>query len=121
MTAETEITTARVQDDLSKANGAKLLVDRIWPRGLRKADLRLDDWIKEVAPTTELRKWFAHDPRKWDEFRVRYCEELDDNADAVGRCLAWCRKGPVMLLFAARNREHNQAVVLREYLLAALD
>ncbi|MCF3934898.1 DUF488 family protein [Acuticoccus sp. M5D2P5] len=107
---------ARVYDAPTERRAARLLVDRVWPRGIKKADLHADDWIREVAPTTALRKWFAHDPDKWADFRTRYRAELRDNPDAVERCLAWCRKGPVILLFAAKDIEHNQAVVLREWL-----
>lgn len=98
------------------ARGARLLVDRVWPRGIRKAELKPDAWIREVAPSSDLRKWFGHDPARWDGFRDRYRQELRDNPDAVGRCLEWCRKGPVTLLYGARDEEHNQAVVLAGYL-----
>lgn len=111
-----EIRIARVRDDAAATQGARLLVDRVWPRGLRKADLRLDDWLRDIAPSTGLRKWFGHDPERWDEFRARYQRELDANPAAVERGLNWCRKGPVTLLFGARDRELNQAVVLRDYL-----
>lgn len=84
--------------------------------GISKAGLALDDWIREVAPSTELRKWFGHDPDRWDEFRRRYHAELDASDEALERCLAWCRKGPVVLLYGAKDRDHNQAVVLRDYL-----
>ena len=116
MTAAPMIEIARACDGLTGTPGTRLLVDRVWPRGLRKAELRLDDWIREVAPSNDLRKWFGHDPDKWDAFRERYHAELDDNPDPVGRCLAWCRKGPVVLLYGAKDHEHNQAVVLRDYL-----
>lgn len=107
---------ARVHDDPDASTGARLLVDRVWPRGIAKDDLQLDAWIRDVAPTTELRKWFGHDPEKWEEFQHRYRAELDAAPEAVGRCLEWCRKGPVTLLFAAKDRDRNQAVVLRDYL-----
>ncbi len=107
---------ARVHDDLETVSGARLLVDRVWPRGITKDQLQLDEWIRDIAPTTELRKWFGHDPEKWEEFEHRYRGELDAAPDPVGRCLEWCRKGPVTLLFAAKDRDHNQAVVLRDYL-----
>lgn len=116
MTNAPDIGHARVYDDLDDTQAARLLVDRVWPRGISKDDLALDDWIKEVAPSTELRKWFGHDPDRWDAFRRRYREELDDNEEAVERCLVWCRKGPVVLLYGAKDRDHNQAVVLRAYL-----
>jgi uncharacterized protein YeaO (DUF488 family) len=87
---------------------------------LRKEDLHLDDWIREVAPSDALRKWFGHEPEKWKAFRERYRAELDGEPEAVEKCLDWCRKGPVVLLYGARDQEHNQAVVLREYLQEAL-
>jgi len=120
LTKAASIGIARVYDDTDRAAGARLLVDRVWPRGIRKQDLHLDAWIKEVAPSTGLRKWFGHDPEKWDEFRARYHAELDENLDAVARCLDWCRKGPTVLLYSAKDRDHNQAIVLRDYLRAAL-
>lgn len=111
------ITLARVYDDPRQVpRGARLLVDRLWPRGIGKDDLDLDDWMKDVAPSGDLRKWFGHDPDKWAEFRRRYLAELDENVEAVERCLAWCRNGPVVLLYAAKDRDYNQAVVLRDYL-----
>jgi uncharacterized protein YeaO (DUF488 family) len=107
---------ARCYDDPDQTQGARILVDRMWPRGISKEDLKHDDWIREAAPSDELRKWFDHDPDKWDEFRDRYRAELDENPEAVERCLDWCRKGPVTLLYAAKDRDHNQAVVLRDHL-----
>jgi uncharacterized protein YeaO (DUF488 family) len=83
---------------------------------VKKADLRHDDWIRDVAPSTELRKWFGHDPEKWDAFRSRCRAGLEGNPEAVDHCLDWCRKGLVTLLIAAKDREHNQAVVLRDHL-----
>ena len=116
MTNAPDIDHARVYDDLGKTQGARLLVDRVWPRGVSKVDLDLDDWIKEVAPSTDLRKWFGHDPDRWEDFRRRYRAELDENEEAVERCLTWCRSGPIILLYGAKDRDHNQAVVLREHL-----
>jgi uncharacterized protein YeaO (DUF488 family) len=107
---------ARCYDDPDQTQGERILVDRMWPRGISKEDLKHDDWIREAAPSDELRKWFDHDPDKWDEFRDRYRAELDENPEAVERCLDWCRKGPVTLLYAAKDRDHNQAVVLRDHL-----
>ncbi|WP_150282286.1 DUF488 domain-containing protein [Salipiger aestuarii] len=114
MAKQPDIDIAQVHDESSDTDRARLLVDRIWPRGISKKDLGHDDWLKDIAPTTELRRWFQQDPDKWGEFRNRYLQELADNTVAVERCLAWCRVGPVTLLFAAKDREHNQAVVLRE-------
>lgn len=117
MSRAPDIRIARVHDDVDQTSGARVLVDRVWPRGVGRAELRLDEWIRDVAPSPELRKWFGHDPEKWQEFQRRYRAQLDDNPEAVDRCLGWCRKGPVTLLFAAKDREHNQAVVLREHLI----
>lgn len=114
------IAIARIHDDPTVTRGARLLVDRLWPRGVSKAAARLDDWVRDAAPSDELRKWFAHDPAKWQAFGTRYRAELDANHDPVARLLAWCRKGRVTLLYAAKDREHNQAIVLRDYLYAKL-
>lgn len=116
MAEKCDVEIARAYDDTDDLSGALILVDRIWPRGVSKDDLGADDWIKEVAPSDDLRKWFDHDPEKWQEFRKRYIKELEDNTDAVERCLEWCRKGKVTLLFGAKDRDHNQAVVLRDHL-----
>ncbi len=116
MTGKNSISIVRVYDKDAKSSGARLLVDRLWPRGVAKKDIDLEQWIKEVAPSTELRKWFDHDPEKWGEFRRRYRTELDKNPDAVERCLEWLRKDNVTLLYGAKDEEHNQAVVLRDYL-----
>lgn len=117
MTASPDIRIARVYDD-EKGDGsrARILVDRLWPRGVSKDALDHQDWIKEVAPSDDLRKWFGHDPDRWAEFRNRYMHELSGNDDAVERCLDWCRRGPVTLLYSAKDRDHNQALVLRDYL-----
>lgn len=111
----------RLYDTAGHPSGARLLVDRLWPRGIARAALALDDWIPEVAPSTALRKWFGHDPAKWQEFRNRYLAELAANPEPVEKCLLWCRKGPVVLLYGAKDREHNQAVVLRQHLQARID
>ena len=116
MTTQFDIDTARVYAQPPDTGRARLLVDRIWPRGISKDDLRYDDWIKDIAPTTELRKWFGHDQDRWGALRNSDLHELADNTDAAERCLAWCRAGPVTLLFGAKDREHNQALVLRDYL-----
>lgn len=120
MTEQTDIQVARVYDDAPDRKRARLLVDRVWPRGISKEELGHDDWIKTVAPSSNLRKWFDHDPNKWGEFRNRYLHELADNSEAVERCLSWCRAGPVTLLFSAKDRRHNQAIVLRDYLIERL-
>lgn len=116
-----DIRIARVYDDLEDIPGTRILVDRVWPRGITKKELRHDDWIRDAAPSSDLRKWFGHKPERWEAFRARYQAELKDNAAAVAHCLDWCRKGSVTLLFGAKDREHNQAVVLRDHLRALLD
>lgn len=121
MTRKLRISIARVYDHDAKSSGARLSVDRLWPRGVSKEELDYDDWIKEIAPSNDLRKWFGHDPEKWSEFRKRYQTELKENPEAVETCLKWCRRGPVTLLYGAKDTDHNQAVVLRDYLLAKLN
>jgi uncharacterized protein YeaO (DUF488 family) len=100
--------------------GARLLVDRLWPRGIAKTDLSLDAWLKDVAPSPTLRIWYGHDPAKWTEFRSRYLAELRDNPAAVESALAWCHKGPVSLIYAAKDTRHTHALVLRDHLAAIL-
>lgn len=107
---------ARVWDGPGAMVGARLLVDRLWPRGVSKDKLRLDGWLRDLAPSTGLRKWYGHDPARWDEFRHRYFAELDANPEAVAQLLERCRTGPVTLIYGAKDRDRNQAVVLREYL-----
>jgi uncharacterized protein YeaO (DUF488 family) len=97
-------------------DGFRILVDRLWPRGVAKKDARIDLWMKEIAPSTELRKWFSHDPEKWDGFRDRYFRELDGNSGLVEILRSQLDEGPVTLVFGARDEEHNDAVALREYL-----
>jgi uncharacterized protein YeaO (DUF488 family) len=104
----------RVYDPPAKADGQRILVDRVWPRGVKKADAALDLWLKEVAPSTALRKWFNHDPEKWPEFQRRYRAELDRNPDQLRPLVD--AKGRVTLLYGARDHEHNNAVVLKAYL-----
>ncbi len=121
MSAAPDIGVARVYDDRPAGGGrARLLVDRLWPRGVARAGLGLDAWLKDIAPTHELRRWFGHDPARAAEFARRYRAELDANPAAVAAALAWVAKGPVTLLYAARERELNQAHVLRDYLLERL-
>jgi uncharacterized protein YeaO (DUF488 family) len=98
------------------ADGRRVLVDRLWPRGVRKAEAHIDLWLKEVAPSAALRKWFGHDPARWDEFRRRYGAELREAGDAVEELRRLLAKGPVTLLYSAHDEAHNQAVVLRDYL-----
>ena len=99
-----------------RSDGRRVLVERLWPRGMKKEALHADAWMKEVAPSTELRKWFGHRVERWHEFRRRYRKELDSNPDAWAPLLEASRRGTVTLLFSARDLEHNSAVVLREHL-----
>ena len=106
----------RVYDKRSSADGKYYLVERLWPRGIKKTSLRLDGWFKDVAPSTELRKWFSHDPEKWEEFRRRYFAELDRAPGTWEPILQAARKNTVTLLYSSHDTEHNNAVALKEYL-----
>lgn len=106
----------RVYDRPAKADGLRILVDRLWPRGLSKQSAKIDHWARDVAPSGRLRKWYAHDPAKWDEFRKRYTKELNGNPEAVAELRKLLSKRQVTLLFAAKDTEHNNAVALRDYL-----
>ncbi len=106
----------RVYEPPEPDDGARFLVDRIWPRGTKRDSLKLDSWLKDVAPSDTLRKWFAHDPAKWDEFRRRYSAELDAKPQSWQDILGIAREGNVTLLYSARETEHNNAVALKEYL-----
>ena len=114
-----DVRVRRVYDEPSAADGTRVLVDRVWPRGLRKDALRLDDWAKDVAPSADLRKWYGHDPAKFDEFRQRYLGELAGSAQraALARLRALAAPGrPLTLLTATRDVEHSQAAVLARLL-----
>ncbi|HEX5552268.1 MAG TPA: DUF488 domain-containing protein [Chitinophagaceae bacterium] len=104
----------RAYDTPAKEDGCRILVDRLWPRGLTKEKAALDLWLKDIAPSTELRKWFGHEPAKWGEFKKRYLQELKANKEAVATLKTQLKKGPVTLLYAARDQEHNEAEVLKE-------
>lgn len=106
----------RAYDRASDDDGARFLVERLWPRGITKNGLKLDGWLKDVAPSTELRKWFGHDPKKWPEFRRRYFTELNAHPQLLEPLHHAARKGPVTLVFSSHDTEHNAAVALREYL-----
>lgn len=98
------------------SDGMRLLVDRLWPRGLSKRNAKIDLWLREIAPSTGLRRWFGHDPARWDEFRKRYARELDKKPDLVRQLAGLARRRRVTLLFAARDEERNNAVALRQLL-----
>jgi uncharacterized protein YeaO (DUF488 family) len=106
----------RVYEKPERGDRTRILVDRLWPRGLSKAKAKLDLWLKEIAPSTELRKWFGHDPKKWRSFRVRYERELKHHSDQIELIRRKARVGTVTLLYAARDQAHNEAVVLKELL-----
>ena len=106
----------RVYEPAASKDGVRFLVERLWPRGIKKEALRLDAWLKDVAPSTELRQWFAHDPAKWNEFQRKYFAELDSHAEALEPIRKAMRKGAVTLLFSSHDGEHNNAVALKAYL-----
>lgn len=106
----------RIYDEPAAGDGKRILVDRLWPRGIAKEKARIDEWLKEIAPSDELRKWFGHDPAKWEEFRERYRRELEAKAELLGGLRKLASEGTVTLLFAAKDEEHNNAVVLKEML-----
>jgi uncharacterized protein YeaO (DUF488 family) len=106
----------RVYDPPSRDDGRRILVDRLWPRGLRKEDAKIDDWIKEIAPSNELRKWYGHDPDKWDEFKKRFFLELHGQQERIDEIVNASRKGTVTLLFGSKEERINNAEALRLYI-----
>jgi len=104
----------RVYAQPEKTDGKRVLVDRLWPRGVRKEDAGLDLWLKDIAPSDDLRKWFSHDPSKWLEFRERYRHELKDKPDMIEELKKAARQGTITLLYAAKDADRNNAVVLKE-------
>ena len=110
------ISIKRAYEPRTRADGRRILVERLWPRGMKKEALRADSWMKEVAPSTQLRQWFGHEVERWDEFRRRYRRELNANRDAWTPILDASKRSRVTLLYSAHDVLHNGAVVLREYL-----
>ncbi len=108
--------TKRIYDDPARDDGYRVLVDRLWARGLKKEDAKLDEWLKEVAPSNELRKWFHHETRAWEDFRKRYFAELDQKPDLVGKLRELATGRTVTLLYSGKDTERNNAVALQEYL-----
>lgn len=108
----------RAYDPPSNDDGARVLIDRLWPRGIKKESLAVDQWAKELAPSTKLRQWFGHDAARWQEFHQRYAAELRPHAESVDTLRTLARKGTVTLVYAAHDETHNNAVALREFLLA---
>ena len=120
MTARVKAANVRLKRAYEPSNakdGTRVLVDRLWPRGVSKEDAALDQWMKEIAPSTELRKWFGHEPARWEEFCDRYGAELHQNAELLSQLRALAREGPVTLIFSAHDEVHNDAIVLREVIL----
>jgi uncharacterized protein YeaO (DUF488 family) len=116
--AAPDIQLKRVYDPPDRNDGARVLVDRLWPRGARKETVELTVWLKDIAPSPELRRWFGHDPARFAKFSQRYRSELSANKDTVGRMEDLMKSGPVTLLYAAHDTEHNNARVLADYLKA---
>ena len=108
--------TKRAYENAEASDGTRFLVDRLWPRGIKKENLKMKDWLKDVAPSPDLRKWFAHDPEKWHEFQKRYRAELKANPDTWKPILEAAKQGDVTLLYSARDTEHNSAVLLKDFL-----
>ncbi|MCK9297017.1 MAG: DUF488 family protein [Desulfobulbaceae bacterium] len=111
-----DIRVKRAYERPDNSDGIRVLVDGIWPRGLRKEDAGLDEWLRDIAPSSGLRKWFNHDPARWEDFVEKYSRELDSRGELVRKLVGLAAKGRLTLVFAARDREHNNAVVLLGYL-----
>ncbi len=105
----------RIYESSDAKDGFRILVDRLWPRGIKKENANIDLWLKEIAPSDSLRKWFNHEPEKWDEFKKRYGKELKENPELVDQLSRHLKNGKVTFLFSAKDEAHNNAVALREY------
>ncbi|MGD8378647.1 MAG: DUF488 domain-containing protein [Gammaproteobacteria bacterium] len=116
-----EIRTKRAYEPASRDDGTRILVDGMWPRGVSKEDLAVDDWLKQAAPSAELRNWFGHDPERWEGFRERYFRELEEKTEVLKPLVETLRRGPLTLVYAARDEIHNNAVVLRDFLRRELE
>jgi uncharacterized protein YeaO (DUF488 family) len=120
MTAAIKVDNVRLKRayDLADGNdGRRILVDRLWPRGISKADADIDEWVKELAPSTGLRKWFGHDPGRWPMFRRRYALEIHEHGELLAHLRNLARSGPITLVYSARDKTHNDAIVLRDVVL----
>ena len=117
--AAASIRLKRAYDRPAAGDGKRVLIDRLWPRGIKKADAAIDEWMKELAPSTALRKWFGHDPARWHEFRRRYLKELQQQSEQIDRLRTLARQGPITLVFSARDEAHNDAVVLRDFMVGS--
>ena len=107
----------RVYETSAADDGIRVLIDRLWPRGVKKTDADIDQWEKDIAPSTALRKWFGNDPARWQEFRSRYAVEIHNHPRQIKRLCVMTRQGPITLVYSARDEAHNDAVVLRDFLL----
>ena len=107
----------RAYEPPAAEDGARILIDRLWPRGVSKEHAALDLWMKEISPSAELRKWFGHDPAHWEEFRDRYAEEVHQRPDLLDQLRSLARQGPITLVYSAHDEVHNDAVVLRDLIL----
>jgi uncharacterized protein YeaO (DUF488 family) len=111
-----DILIKRVYEEPSQSDGTRILIDRLWPRGLSKEKAGVDVWLKDIAPTTELRKWFSHDPDKWSEFKKKYRAEISKNTEALAVLKKYLANGKVTLVYGAKDEEYNDAIVLKDYL-----
>jgi uncharacterized protein YeaO (DUF488 family) len=116
-TDQLDIRLKRAYEPPAASDGTRVLIDRLWPRGVTKAEAVIDHWLRNLAPSIGLRKWFGHDPARWEEFRRRYAAELEHHPDELDQLLRLAQDGPVTLIFGARDEAHNNAVVVREMLL----
>jgi uncharacterized protein YeaO (DUF488 family) len=107
----------RAYESPAAADGTRVLIDRLWPRGISKKKAALDKWMKDIAPSNQLRKWFGHDPARWNEFRRRYAAEVHKNPDLLYQLRSAARDGPITLVYSARDEAHNDAIVLRDLIL----
>jgi uncharacterized protein YeaO (DUF488 family) len=107
----------RAYEPAAADDGTRILIDRLWPRGISKERAAIDQWMKDIAPSTQLRKWFGHDPARWEEFRRRYAKEVRQHADLLEQLRALARQGQITLVYSARDEKHNDAVELRELIL----
>lgn len=112
----TQFVAKRIYESVSTDDGYRVLVDRLWPRGMSKERAALDEWAKDIAPSTELRKWLAHDPAKYAEFTAKYIDEIKQNSEESAMIKGWRMHDKVTLLYGARDESHNEATVLRNYL-----
>ena len=107
----------RAYERAAAGDGTRILIDRLWPRGVKKADAAIDQWAKEIAPSTALRKWFGHDPARWQEFRSRYAVEVHEHPEQLNKLRILARRGPITLVYSAHDEVHNDAVALRDFVL----